>query len=304
MTGEPGKGKFCFTVFTPTYSRAHTLPLLFESLQKQTFRDFEWVVVDDGSVDGTDSLLDNWRREADFSIRYLWQENRGKHASFNVGVREARGAFFLPVGSDDVMMPHALERLKYWWDSLPEQELHTFCGIGVLSADANGNIIGDPYPLQVSDASFLEMSVRHSVSGDKWGFVLTEILREFPFPEIPGEKFIAEGIVWNRISLKYRMRFVNEPLQIVEYLSDGISASSLRIRMNNPRGARMYYLDFLMLPVPLIPKLRNLVNYIRFSFHASVPVSRLIGDSGHRFLALLLIPLGCLCYIRDRIVER
>ena len=90
-----------FTVFTPTYNRARTLERVYSSLEAQTFRDFEWLIVDDGSTDGTRALVYEWQRQGSFAIRYFWQENRGKHVAFNVAVRESRGEFFLPLDSDD-----------------------------------------------------------------------------------------------------------------------------------------------------------------------------------------------------------
>src|SRR5688572_23550113 len=106
---------YTFTVFTPTHNRAHTLQRVYDSLRGQTFRDFEWLIVDDGSKDGTDRLAAAWARSADFEIRYRRQPNRGKHVAFNAGVRDARGELFLPLDSDDACVPRALERFIHHW---------------------------------------------------------------------------------------------------------------------------------------------------------------------------------------------
>src|SRR5690242_10850122 len=108
-----------FTVFTPTYNRAHTLHRVFDSLRAQTIRDFEWLVIDDGSVDGTSEQISEWTNTVDFPIRYFKQKNSGKHIAHNLAAREARGQFFLPLDSDDACMPDALERLSYHWNSIP-----------------------------------------------------------------------------------------------------------------------------------------------------------------------------------------
>jgi glycosyltransferase involved in cell wall biosynthesis len=294
--------KYCTTVFTPTYNRAHTLPNLYESLKRQTCRDFEWLVIDDGSTDGTDELIRKWRSEADFEIRYRWQKNRGKHVAFNVGVRVARGAMFVPIGSDDRLLPNALEMLRFYWASIPLEEQDGFCGVAGLSLDMSGLVIGKAFPETVMDSTIPEMYTRHGVTGDKAGFVLTDVLKQYPFPEIPGERFITESIVWNRVSLNYRTRFVNEAICIKQYLSDGLSASSVAIRAGNPIGARLYYLEFVQLPVALKWKLKNLVNYIRFSFHATVALQQVLNDSPFRFLTMMLLPVGYLLYRKDRTV--
>ena len=93
---------YIFTVFTPTYNRAHTLRVVFESLLNQTFKAingnpvFEWLVIDDGSTDETDRLVSRFQKEADFPIRYYYQDNSGKHVAMNKGVQLAQGALFLP----------------------------------------------------------------------------------------------------------------------------------------------------------------------------------------------------------------
>ncbi len=61
--------QYTFTVFTPTYNRAHLLYRTYNSLRKQTYRDFEWLIVDDGSTDGTETLIKQWSQEAEFSIK-------------------------------------------------------------------------------------------------------------------------------------------------------------------------------------------------------------------------------------------
>jgi len=96
---------FVFTVFTPTYNRAHTLPRVWNSLRRQTFRNFEWLIVDDGSSDNTREMVSGWSRISDFPIRYLWQRNALKKTAINLGVREARGQLFLSIDSDDECTP-------------------------------------------------------------------------------------------------------------------------------------------------------------------------------------------------------
>src|SRR5258707_14117604 len=109
--------EYVFTVFTPTWNRAHTLHRAYQSLHAQTFRNFEWLIVDDGSTDNTREIVEKWQAESEFPIRYIYQENQGKAAAFNRGVREAQGALFLTLDSDDACVNQALERFKYHWDS-------------------------------------------------------------------------------------------------------------------------------------------------------------------------------------------
>ena len=130
-----------FTVFTPTYNRAATLAGVYSSLQVQTFRNFEWLIVDDGSADGTAALVQEWQAVAEFPIRYFWQPNGGKHRAFNRGVQEARGELFLTLDSDDSCVPEALERLKFYWDALSLGSQEIFSAVTALCSDSNGNVL-------------------------------------------------------------------------------------------------------------------------------------------------------------------
>jgi glycosyltransferase involved in cell wall biosynthesis len=216
----------CFTVFTATFDRARTLPRLYEALCAQTYRDFEWLVVDDGSTDGTRQLLHDLAARAPFRLRYLHQENRGKHCAFNAGVQAAEGELFLSIDSDDTCAPHALERFKHHWDGIPAGVRARFTGVTALAADQHGTIRGERFPLDVTDSDSNEIFYRHRVTGDKWGFHRTEVLRDHPFPEIPGTRFVPEGIVWSAIARRYKTRFVNEVLLTVWLSPSGAQLST------------------------------------------------------------------------------
>ena len=203
-----------FTVFTGTRNRAHTLPRVYDSLCAQTVRDFEWLIVDNGSTDATRTLVEGWQQEADFPIRYLWHENRGKHGSQNRAVAEARGEHCLTLDSDDPSQPIALERFREHWLSIPSDDRPRFSGVTGHTLDADGRIQGTPFPRDPTDSDSLEIRYRYHVAGEKWGFQRTAVMREFPLPEIPGYTgLMPSSITWAAIARHYRMRFVNEALK-------------------------------------------------------------------------------------------
>lgn len=292
--------QYVFTVFTPAYNRAHTLPRVFESLCAQTFRNFEWLLVDDGSTDVTRQLVEDFKAKAAFPIRYVFQSNLGKHVAFNRAVAEARGELFLTLDSDDACTPQALERLRFHWDAIPEKERNNFSAVTALCADQNGKVVGLLFPRDITDSNSIDIYTGHRAFGDKWGFQRTSILREFPFPEITGEKFIPEGIVWNRIALKYKTRFVNEVLKTCHYLADGLSATSSAIRARNPLGATLYYQEHSSLAVPFLCKMRSLINYGRFSLHAGIPPVRIVFGSPYSILTIALMPASFILFWKDR----
>ena len=104
-----------YTIFTPLYNRANLISRVYESLKRQKIKDFEWIVVDDGSTDGADIIISEWpKSEKDFSIRYFYKENGGKHTAINMALSHARGDFFLICDSDDYFMDNALTIADKW----------------------------------------------------------------------------------------------------------------------------------------------------------------------------------------------
>lgn len=202
-----------FTVFTPTYNRAHVLHRVYESLIQQTYRDFEWLLVDDGSSDGTEFLVKRWQRENIVPIRYFFQNNGHKKIAFNHAVRLAQGEFFLTADSDDRFAPNAIERFFYHWQSINDFDQHRFQGVCCLCQDEEGNIVGDRFPgVSALDSDPMELRYRFGVRGEKWGFTRTDVLRRYPFPEnLPG--YVPENVVWMAIGNDYKTRFVNEVLR-------------------------------------------------------------------------------------------
>lgn len=203
-----------FTVFTPTFNRAHTLHRVYESLCQQSFRDFEWLIVDDGSVDNTADLVRLWMAEATFPIRYLPQQNAGKHRAMNRAVREANGLLFLPIDSDDGFVPNALQVLYDSWQCIPETRRQLFTGVVCRCQTEGGVPYSAPFPNAPLESNALALRFRLKVRGELWGFHRTEVLKAFPFPEESGLSFIPENIVWDAIARTYQVLCINDCLRI------------------------------------------------------------------------------------------
>jgi glycosyltransferase involved in cell wall biosynthesis len=295
--------KYTFTVFTPAFNRAHTIERVYNSLTYQTFRSFEWLIVDDGSTDNTKEVIKKWKQEADFDIHYIYKPNGGKNTALNVGVNKALGEFFLILDSDDRCIPETLERFYFHWNSIPQKNRDEFSGVSVLCQDEYGKVIGNKYFHETMDISPIKLRSKYGIKGEKWGFHKTEIFREFPFPEIPNEKYVPEGIVWNRMAAKYKVRHINEMLRIYEFSSDGITASIIKTLAKSPKGSRMYYKEFINLPFSYILKLRNLINYIRYSFHGNTSLNKIIKESGYPFLSIIFLPVGFLMFKNDKLFK-
>jgi glycosyltransferase involved in cell wall biosynthesis len=289
-----------FTVFTPTRNRAHTLPRVYNSLREQTFQYFEWLIVDDGSTDDTRELVERWAAESDFPIRYFWQEHGGKARATNRGVTEARGTFFLALDSDDIALPNALERFRFHWQSIPEDERNRYSAVTCLLQDESGRLCGDRFPLPLIDSDSIEIRDRYAIKGEKWGFHRTEVLKKFPFPEIEGETFITEGIVWTRIAQSYKTRYVNEVLGTYVYERDSVRNTGVRVR--NPIGAALHYRQLANAshPMSIRFRMKSYVNYIRYALHAGVGFLTQIAEVNSPVRWFLAMPVALVLFGRDR----
>ncbi len=241
--------------------------------------------------------------ESPFPIRYHRQKNSGKHVAVNRGVQLAHGELLLILDSDDWLVPNALARVGYWWDSIPEAEREGFAGVAGLCAFPSGEVVGTRFPKDVLDSNSIEVRVRYRVQGDKCEVWRTDVLRQHPFPEDLGS-FVTEGLVWNRIARRYRLRFVNEVWKVSEYQPHGLSARSLELRVGSPQAARVYYKEFAETPdmgIPLSRRLREYANFTRFSLHAGVPWRQQLQEVQSRVLWVLGAPIGAGVFLRDRL---
>lgn len=250
--------KFRFTVLTATYNRAHTLNGVYESLCAQTFRDFEWLIIDDGSADETAKLVASWKPW--FALRYVPKPNGGKHTAINLGARLAEGKWILIFDSDDRCVPSALERFDHHVKHLPDAD--RFANVSCLCANPDGTVVGSRYPGgEFIDVYAFAEQVRLRNS-ERWSIKRTEVLRQYPFPE--GECFVPDGLVWNRMSRKYATRFINESLRVYLPRPDGLSARVTKLRILSPKATRLYYRELIFSPAPAMVRIKAAINYFSF----------------------------------------
>lgn len=283
------------TVFTPTYNRAAYLLKVFESLLQQTFKDFEWVIVDDGSIDDTSVIIDNLQLTNDkfFPIRYFYQENGGKHRAINRGVKEARGDLFLILDSDDMLPPNSLERIDFYYQQIKDD--NSFGGVCGYMAHHDGTVIGKGCDIDVLDTNSIDLRYKYHVEGDMLEVFRTSVLKEIPFPEISKEKFVPEALVWNRIARKYKLRVFHEVVYFRDYLEGGLTDKIVKIRMNSPIASMMTYAEMTELNIPFFAKVKAAINYWRFRFCSDAKEKPQIEGWW-----LWTVPLGWMMHLRDK----
>lgn len=253
------------TIFTPCYNRAYCLEKLYHSLQNQDLINFEWLVVDDGSIDETQELFTKWCEEKNpFSIRYIKTKNGGKHRAINKGVKIAEGKLFFIVDSDDYLLSNATAKITHWETTLPEEK--KFAGVAGSLMNSKGERIGIKNEREYIDCTSQERDL-YGLTGDKAEVFYTNILRKFPFPEFEGENFLTESIVWYTIGKAgYKLRWYNDIIYVCEYLEDGLTKNLEENVKRNPYGTRLALISELQnRKLPLINRLGTYARYAKIS---------------------------------------
>ncbi len=284
------------TILTPTYNRASLLPRLFDSLLRQTNKDFEWIVVDDGSTDDTREVVANLKEKCGgaFPMGYVYKANGGKHMAINIGAERARGELLFIADSDDLLTDDALETVANSWHDISDDK--SFAGIAGLDITMDtSEVIGSGLPQEHIDCNAIDIRYRHHVTGDMKEVFRTEVLREFPFPEFAGERFCPEQLVWFRMARRYRLRYINKPIYIADYQPDGITAGITRARMRNPSASMLTYAELTECPVPFLVKVKAAINFWRF-WHCRTATS-VVPRVALRWHWLR--PLGWMMHVRD-----
>lgn len=230
--------KCTVTVFTPTFNRAYIISNLYHSLQRQTNKDFEWIVVDDGSTDNTEELVNGWQKEKnDFEIRYFKKENGGKCRAINYGVDRANGLLFFNVDSDDYLTDDAIEKVIRWEADLPKNK--KYCGVLGNLGTSTTETPNTPLDTPFRDASLLERYKEYSddpIDGERALVFYTDIQKKYKYPEFVGEKFMTPCITWNRMANDgYIVRIFDDIIWIYEYQPDGITMQGSNNAIKNPQ---------------------------------------------------------------------
>ena len=281
------------TVFTPTYNRAYTLSKLYESLTRQTVRDFEWLIVDDGSTDSTSELVKRWALDEMINIRYIRKENGGKSSAHNVGVREARGELFICVDSDDYLANSAVEIIRNAWAVADADNV----GVVAYKALNNGKSVTD-----IKDKNVLSFTLKdgydaYGLTGDTALVFKTEAVRRFEFPSFEGETFVPEGYLYDKIDTLGTLLVVREPIYICEYLDDGYTANMKRTLYKNPNGYFAYIENRLKIDKTFKHKLLDSIRYMAMAI--AHKRSRKVRGAPYPWIALLAYLPGLALYARD-----
>lgn len=232
------------TIFTPTYNRAYILNKAYESLKLQTCKNFEWLVIDDGSTDDTESLIQKFQDEHEIHITYKKKENGGQHTALNMAIDLIDSGLLMILDSDDYLMPNAVERILYWESTIKNRE--KMAGVSGLRTYSTGEIIGDKWNLSENyvDATNLERK-KYGLRGDKAeAYYITVLKKYYPIPVYKGENDVEKGVLWNRVASDgYKIRWFNEGIYVCEYLNDGMTRNIENNYLKNFQGYTLWIME-------------------------------------------------------------
>ena len=280
------------TVFTPTYNRAYILQRCYESLVRQTSKDFIWLIIDDGSTDNTKSLVDQWIKEKnEFEIKYVYKENGGMHTGHNKAYELIDTELNVCIDSDDFMPDNSVELIVDFWSKYGSNR---YSGIVSLDNDDKGNIIGTKLPNKKSIklCDFYDMGGK----GDKNLIYRTDIMKKYPpYPEFQGEKFVPLDYKYLLADQEYDLLILNEPTCTVEYMEDGSSRNMFRQYYKNPRGFSFMRKVHMIYDKKFINKFKNCIHYVSGSL--IIKNRKFLVESPKKFMTLLAYPFGCILYL-------
>lgn len=234
------------TIFTPTYNRRYILHELYNSLKRQTKKDFEWLIVDDGSSDNTIDLVNKWIEEKNMNIRYYYVKNGGKQRAINYGLDKAYGELFLVVDSDDYLSDDAIEKIIVWEKEIPKRG---YCGFAGNWATKEGKILNPVFKKNYVDCSFLDRYPRKEnnyffIGHDRAWVFYTNVHKKYKYPIFEDEKFIAEAVVWNRMANDgYKLRCYNDVIYYFEHQDDGLTNNIQFLFLKNPHGYALWKIE-------------------------------------------------------------
>jgi glycosyltransferase involved in cell wall biosynthesis len=288
-------GMKTLTVFTPAFNRAHTIGRTYQSLCRQTCKDFCWLIVDDGSTDNTRELVEGWVAEGKIPIQYIYQDNQGMHGAHNTAYHNIDTPLNTCIDSDDYMPDDAVEKILKCWTGCGNDKVAGIIGLDVTE---EGRVIGTRFPDGMTTTT-LQGFYQKGGKGDKKLVYRTDVIKRYPdYPLFEGERYVGLAYKYMLIDQDYELITLNEPLVVVEYQQDGSSFNMFKQYWNNPRGFAFFRKTEMKVANSLKRKLQVCTHYVSSSIIAHN--WRFIQESPEKLLTVLCIPSGIALYLLIR----
>lgn len=283
------------TIFTPAYNRAHTIGRTYESLLRQTSKDFEWLIIDDGSSDNTKDIVEKWIAENKITIRYIRQENQGMHGAHNTAYKNIKTELNTCIDSDDWMPDDAVEKIVKFWNN---HGSNNYAGIVGLDQTKDGTIIGSQFPEGMTETT-LQGFYTAGGTGDKKLVYRTDVINQYPeYPLFEGERYVGLAYKYMLIDQDYKLLTINTPLVSVEYQLDGSSYNMYKQYWRNPKGFAFFRKTEMVCAPTLKRRFISCIHYVASSIISHN--KSFLRESPQKLLTALATPFGLLWYMRIR----
>lgn len=283
------------SVITPTYNRQQKLIELYQSLENQTNKNFEWVVVDDGSTDGTEEYIKNLNPS--FNIRFYQKENGGKHTALNYGISRINSELTFIVDSDDRLTNDAIETIYHYHCKYSNND--KLCGYSFLRCYPDGRTNGKSFSADERIGSYIDIRINSDdTHSDKAEVFLTKCLKEFPFPEYPGERFLGEDLIWLRMGRKYNMVYINKGIYIGEYLEGGLTKTRRKNNIESPLGCMERANEFMDPALKIRYRIKAVLQYVIYGKFARKSASYILGNTNNKLLTTVMYIPGLILFLR------
>lgn len=289
------------SIVTPVYNRADRIVKLYNSLLNQTNKNFEWIVIDDGSTDNIEQVIDTFNDNLE--IRYIKKKNGGKCSALNVAIDNCNNDWFFVVDSDDYLMADAVNKVYETIDKI-EGKLE-IVGIVAYRVYNNNKISGRKFPDKKQIIGYNELNYHYNQDGETALIYRTEILKCHKHKAIVEENFLSEEIQYNELDEEGDLWILSEPLIVMEYLEDGLTYNYFDNWLNNSQGTKLL-LESKYKAVKklsnidiLIKKIKVLLQYDVLAITSS---NFKIKNAPNSILAFFLLPLSYI--IRKHIYKR
>lgn len=279
------------TLFTPTYNRKEKLEQCYRRLCKQSNKEFIWLIIDDGSTDQTEDIIEEWKKEDIIKIEYIKQKNGGKYKAVNTGIINCKTELFAFCDSDDYYLPTTIDKFLSIWENIKEDQ--SIAGIVARRGNVDGEILGKKINIKEQKINFDKLIKKYKFYGDTCRMYRTNVLKKTLYPEID-EKFIPENVMFSKIDYQYDIYFINEAFSISEYLEGGYTKNYKELLNNNPNGYLLSLNQEITTRKGFFYRLKTAVAYTIFSWNRKIKAFQ---KCSNKLLYILALPISSVLYL-------
>lgn len=289
-----------FDVFTPTYNRAYCIKNVYDSLIQQTWKDFTWVVIDDGSLDETKELIEKFIEEGKINIIYQWQENQGRFAAFNTAKQFFQHELVATVDSDDWLLPDGLEKIHACWEKLKDQK-NNYAGVVAHFETQDGKLLGSEFPSGLEAEKMYVLYDKYRLQGDKFIVCRNNLIQKYSYPLYKGEKFGGDSLVYNWINDECPQWILREIVAHRDYMPDSITNNLLKNHVLSANGMTDHYNERLRVEkYQKLKIIKHSIGYVAYGLVAGRRLSKVLQESNRKGLTCFLAFPGFLYSLKLR----